>query len=201
MKEAALIVFQKIPERGKVKTRLAQRIGEEKAVEVYRYLLDYTHQQVDLLRIPVYIYLDKKADQDFGSKKNYVTAVQKGEDLGEKMKLAFEEVFANGFKKVLIIGSDCLDLTAGTIQKAFSSLDFHDLVIGPAKDGGYYLIGMKKIHKTLFDNKPWSSSLVLAETLAEAKRLDLTIQLLKELSDVDVYEDLNDWLKIKFDIR
>ena len=201
MKDTALIVFQKKPEKGQVKTRLAQTIGDEKAVEVYRYLLDHTHRQLALLQIPVFVYFDNAIDRDFLLQENYSVAVQKGKDLGEKMKTALKEVFSASHQKVFLLGSDCPGLETCIIQEAIESLKSNDLVIGPAKDGGYYLIGMKKPHDALFENKSWSTSTVLADTLREAQILGLTVSLLKELSDVDVYEDLSDGLKQRFNIR
>lgn len=195
MSDAALIIFQKKPEAGKVKTRLAKTIGETKALEVYQFLLNHTHQQVALLPLDVFVYFEKEVDSEYLFGDHYHAAVQGNGDLGEKMKKACQEVLANGYKKAVIIGSDCPGLDAAVLQEAVVRLVEHDLVIGPAKDGGYYLIGMKKVYDPLFEKKNWSTSTVLTETLADAENLDLTVHLLKVLTDVDVYEDLEQNLK------
>ncbi|PIV97892.1 MAG: glycosyltransferase, partial [Flavobacteriaceae bacterium CG17_big_fil_post_rev_8_21_14_2_50_31_13] len=109
-------------------------------------------------------------------------------DLGVKMQHAFKQSFEKGYEKVAIIGSDLFDLTPEIIQEAFHALETHEVVIGPAKDGGYYLLGMKKLYQSVFENKNWGTATVLKETLE-----DLTnkkVFLLEELNDVDVFEDI-----------
>ncbi|MEX2592354.1 MAG: TIGR04282 family arsenosugar biosynthesis glycosyltransferase [Anditalea sp.] len=195
-KEDAIIIFQKKPERGKVKTRLAKTIGDEKAVEVYQYLLDHTHQQVALLHVPTFVFFDKEVQPEFLRNRNYHSAIQSPGNLGEKMKSAFQEVFDQGYQKAVIIGTDCKELEAEILSGAINSLESHDLVIGPALDGGYYLLGMKKIHPPLFENKEWSSSTVFSDSMKDVKNLGLDTCILKELSDVDIYEDMGDRLKV-----
>lgn len=200
MKDAALIVFQKKAEKGKVKTRLALTIGDQKALEVYQYLLAHTHQQVALLQIPVFVYFEKEADPYFLPKESYTVATQSKGDLGQKMKVALKEVFSKNYQKALVIGSDCPEITAAVVEDAIMLLTSHDVVIGPAMDGGYYLIGMKQLHIDMFEDKSWSTSGVLAETLSTAEDLGLKVGLLRELNDVDVYEDLDEELKGKLGI-
>ena len=110
------------------------------------------------------------------------------------MKNAFEKVFSAGSQKVIIVGTDIPDLSKEVIIKAFELLDSNDVVIGPAKDGGYYLLGMKKMHTKLFDKIEYSTSSVLSETLLKIKELNLTYHLLPELRDIDTEEDLLNWL-------
>ena len=101
---------------------------------------------------------------------------------------AFKNGFASGYKKVLIIGSDLYDLTAKTVDEAFTKLDDNDVVIGPAEDGGYYLLGMNLLHEKVFKNKDWGTESVRKDTLK-----DLTskkVFLLPTLNDVDVFEDI-----------
>src|SRR5690606_1739225 len=200
MKDAALIIFQKEPESGKVKTRLATTIGDAKALATYQLLLKHTHEQVALLDAPVFVYFDKEIDPNYLLHPRYKGAIQATGDLGQRMKTAIVEVRTSGYQRVLVIGSDCPGLQVSILQEAFSQLLNHDLVLGPAKDGGYYLIGMKKTHQELFADIPWSSADVLSKTLAIAKSLHLHVFLLPTLTDVDVYEDLDEDLKRKLDL-
>lgn len=200
MRNAGLIVFQKKPESGKVKTRLAQTIGDEKALEVYQYLLDHTHHVISELDVSISIYFEKEIEPHFLNNNQYQGAVQSRGDLGEKMKIALQETLSQGHQKAVVIGSDCPDLSANLIEEAISSLDSHDLVMGPAEDGGYYLIGLKEMYESLFTQKSWSTSTVLSETLTDAKKMDLKVHLLRELNDVDVYEDFSEALKVRFGV-
>ena len=199
-KEAAIIVFQKKPEAGKVKTRLATAIGDEKATEVYQYLLDLTHRQLARVDIPVFVFYEKEIQSEYLRNQNYYPFLQNKGDLGEKMKAAFKTVLDRGCQRVIIIGTDCPELKAEDMETAISALSRHDLVIGPAYDGGYYLLGMKKVHEPLFKNKKWSSSTVFSDTMADVNALGLSSFKLRTLSDVDTYEDLTDQIKAKLGI-
>ena len=200
MKKSALIIFQKKPEPGNVKTRLANTIGNKKAAEVYRYLLDHTHRQAVLLGVPVFVFFEKEEQLEYLLNHNYYSALQAKGNLGDKMKAAFWEVFQQGYKKAVIIGTDCLELEAEILNEAFHALESHEVVLGPALDGGYYLLGMKKLYPQLFENKNWSTSTVLADTMADIDRLGLNVHLSKTLADVDVYQDLSENLKDIFGI-
>lgn len=200
MKEA-IIIFQKKPELGRVKTRLAKTIGEPKALETYRWLLEHTHQQVAQVGCEVFVYFEKEIDPGFIKNNRYFAALQSGGDLGLKMKTALEEVLAKGYQGAIVIGSDCPGLDHRILKQALDHLLSYELVIGPARDGGYYLIGMRTVYHTLFQDMPWSSSEVFSNTIDEARRLGLKIALLQELADVDVYEDLDENLKNRLGIR
>jgi rSAM/selenodomain-associated transferase 1 len=117
--------------------------------------------------------------------------VQTGDDLGERMKNAFATAFVEGFEKVVIIGSDCPQLTSMHIQEAFDLLSNYDIIIGPAVDGGYYLLGMKRLISEVFINKIWSSDQVFMQTMADIEHLHLSYYLLETLRDIDTEEDLN----------
>ena len=165
MKEA-LIIFAKIPEAGKVKTRLAATIGNEAALEVYKQLLILTASVTIGLPMDKFVfYSDHIIHQDTWEEKFFSKRVQLGKDLGQKMDNAFEDLFERGYSKIVIIGTDCPELNAGIITNAFTFLDTRDVVIGPAQDGGYYLLGMNQSHTTLFQDIPWSTSSVLKETI------------------------------------
>lgn len=190
MSPAALIIFQKNAVLGKVKTRLAASIGDEQAMEVYRWLTDYTHKIVKELKVDKFLfYSDYIPENPEGSLEGYQLEVQSGTDLGERMKNAFAHLFATGYSSVAVIGTDCPYLTGRELNSAFMALSQVDMVIGPAKDGGYYLLGMSKFIPEIFTNIPWSTSQVLELTLNSADNLNLDYEFLKILSDIDNLED------------
>lgn len=185
------LTFVKSPQLGKAKTRLAATIGAAKALEVYEALLQHTCSV--LLESPgdkMVFYAEKISHDDLWSEAGFKKDLQPEGDLGDRMKKAFQTGFAMGYEKVVIIGSDCYDLQIHHLQEAFQALEETDLVFGPALDGGYYLMGMKKIHHELFDNKSWSTDKLLGETLETAQQQGLSFHLLEALSDIDYEEDL-----------
>ncbi|WP_445747638.1 TIGR04282 family arsenosugar biosynthesis glycosyltransferase [Polaribacter sp.] len=189
MNKNCLLIFTRNPELGKVKTRLAKTIGDEKALEIYHFLLDKTKQVTQQIHAEKRVFYDSFIDEnDLWNSDDYQKFLQNGTDLGTKMQHAFLEAFQSGFEKVIIIGSDLYDLTPEIISTAFQQLDKNDVVIGPAIDGGYYLLGMKKLHQTIFQNKNWGTESVRKDTLADLK--DKKVFLLEELNDVDVFEDI-----------
>ena len=132
-------------------------------------------------------------DFDDWSNVAYQKFVQKGgNDLGVRMHNAFKLAFEKGYKSVVLIGSDCFELSTHDLEEAFFSLEKKDVIVGPAKDGGYYLLGMNKLHHQLFENKTWSSENVLLDTLLDIENLNLNYQLLDTLSDVDYEVDLKE---------
>lgn len=186
-----LIIFYRNPELGKVKSRLAVTIGEERALAIY--LLMAAHARTTALTIPVdkVVYYSRFIDtEDNWSNSDFQKRLQHGEDLGEKMKHAFEESFSVGYESVCIIGTDCLELTKDILKEAFESLKHQDAVIGPAADGGYYLLGMNRMIPELFDNKKWSTSTVCENTIEDMKLLQRNHHLLPVLHDVDSESDL-----------
>ena len=189
-----IIIFLKNPEKGKVKTRLAASIGDDQALEVYNKLVEHTLVVVDPLQVQKYVFYDEElGNNSFSLNHEFKKYIQKGRDLGEKMSNAFKTVFAEGVDKAIIIGSDCPEITTELISRGFSKLNENDIVIGPASDGGYYLLGMKKLYSDFFINKEWSSTSVLADTVIDVQRLDLSFYPLPVLSDIDVKEDLERW--------
>ena len=194
MSEAALMIFVKNPELGKAKTRLAKTIGNEAALQIYELLLDKTHEVVQPLEIDLQVHYTSFIDQnDLWENEKFSKQLQLQADLGEKMRSAFENSFASGFKKVCIIGSDCYDLTTAILESAFEQLSNHDFVIGPSKDGGYYLLGMTEFQPSLFQDISWSTSTVFSETIKKITSLNKNYSELPLLSDVDVEADLGDW--------
>lgn len=195
--ENLLLVFIKNPALGKVKTRLAKTMGDEQALHVYHHLLAHTHsiaKKVDTDK--AVFYSDFIDDNDFWKEAGFKQFIQEGNDLGDKMAFAFKKAFALGYKQVVIIGSDCFELNETILQDAFYVLEDNKVVIGPAKDGGYYLLGMSNYYEPLFKNKVWSTALVLPDTLNNISNLNLSYKLLPELSDIDVEEDLVNYQNI-----
>ncbi|MFH4964846.1 TIGR04282 family arsenosugar biosynthesis glycosyltransferase [Gaetbulibacter sp. M235] len=192
----ALVIFTRNPELGKCKTRLAKTIGEKSALDIYKYLLQHTAKVSKKTEADKYVfYSENIIKQDFWKSEVFRKKLQYGYDLGARMENAFSELFQLGYEKVIIIGSDLLDLTSSHIEKAFSSLSKNDVVIGPAKDGGYYLLGIKKLHPTIFKNKAWGTSTVLKDTLNDIQ--NCTFDLLEELNDVDTFEDIKPYQELK----
>lgn len=188
----AIIVFQKFPKPGKVKTRLAKSIGQEKAAKLYAFLLRHTHQQLKEIEASIFVFHQGPIAAHEYPKESYFFYPQKGNDLGEKMAGAFHEVFKMGFDQVLVIGTDCYELKNEHLNQAFAALKNNDVVIGPAQDGGYYLLGMSKFRPHLFQDVSWSTSTVLNATLKKAADAGLSTLLLDALNDVDRYEDLGE---------
>jgi rSAM/selenodomain-associated transferase 1 len=116
------------------------------------------------------------------------------------MKAAFQQAFDQGYRHVLIIGTDCWELRADILEEGLKALDTYEVVIGPAKDGGYYLLGMQKMYRSLFENINWSTSTVFSDTMKEVRNLELEAHVLEVLSDVDTYEDLDNKVKTILDI-
>lgn len=183
-----LIVFARQPEIGKVKTRLAKKIGNEVALTVYQELLNTTLSVVKSSGHSYKVYWASSPNSNKGE-------IQKGVDLGEKMFNAIHNELNNA-DKVCLIGTDIPNISKEIIDMAFDALSTSDIVFGPAKDGGYYLIGMKK-HPVpeLLINKRWSHSKVLEEALDTCLKNNLSTYLLPILSDIDTLEDLNEWKK------
>jgi rSAM/selenodomain-associated transferase 1 len=120
----------------------------------------------------------------------YQKFLQSKGDLGQKMESAFIAGFAAGYKSICIIGTDCLDLRGRIITEAFEKLLSHDITVGPAADGGYYLLGMNRLYADLFKNKQWGTGTVLTDTLDDVKSLGLSCWQLEVLNDIDRVADL-----------
>lgn len=186
-----LIIFYRNPELGRVKTRLAKTLGDEKALAIYLKLSSHTRSITESLAIDKIIYYSNFADtEDVWPNILFHKKIQHGNDLGEKMHHAFAQEFKNGYERICIIGTDCFELSADIIHQAFDQLQSHDAVIGPAKDGGYYLLGMKRLIPELFKYKSWSTDTVTHDTIEDLKNLNLTFTNLLELTDVDEEKDL-----------
>lgn len=187
----ALIIFTRNPELGKCKTRLAATVGDPAALDIYTFLLQHTVAITTPLAADTFVYYSVKVrNNDLWDEAHFRKKQQHGDDLGIRMQNAFTEVLALGYERAIIIGSDMYDMTSQDIEKAFTQLKNNDFVVGPAEDGGYYLLGMKTVKPTLFANKDWGTSTVLKQTLADMS--SDTVALLEEKNDVDYYEDIKD---------
>lgn len=189
MNKNLIITFTRNPELGKVKSRLAKSIGEASALEVYKILLEHTENTLKKLDCDKAVYYSVKIrENDIWNSKTYQKHQQKGDDLGERMHHAFKKGFEDGYQNIIIVGSDLYDLSTEIIEKAFNALNNHDHVIGPALDGGYYLLGMKTLHPSVFNIKNWGSKTVYNQTISKLKHQ--TVYVLKTLNDIDYVEDL-----------
>ena len=189
MQKNLLLIFTRNPELGKVKTRLAKTIGNEKALEIYILLLKKTKEVTKNLNCDKAVYYSVKIrENDIWDENTYQKHQQNGEDLGVRMQNAFLKGFNDGYEKIIIVGSDLFDITPNHINNAFEKLNTNDVVLGPAEDGGYYLLGMTENHSAIFKNKEWGTSSVRKDTLNDLK--NNKVFLLNELNDIDLYDDL-----------
>ena len=189
MPKNLLLVFTRNPELGKVKTRLAKTVGNATALKIYIFLLKRTRDiAVKVAADKAVYYSVKIRENDIWDASIFQKHQQVGEDLGIRMLHAFKNGFKAGYEKVIIIGSDLYDLTSETIENAIIALENNEVVIGPAEDGGYYLLGMNSLEEKIFKNKDWGTETVRKDTLEDLK--DKKVFLLGELNDVDVFEDI-----------
>lgn len=195
--DTLVIVMCKAPVRGLVKTRLAADIGDDAALAVYSVLLDYVLERLHHTNVHVAVFVEGgELDSRFRGNDSvrgndsgrWHFFPQRGTDLGERIVLAMHE--APSAEKMLVIGTDMPFIDEGLIAEASAALDHADVVIGPCVDGGYYLIGMKRVHEELFEGIPWSSADVLDSTLSRCAKHGLTSHLLPLLGDVDTLDDL-----------
>ncbi len=204
MSRKRLIVFTRYPEPGKAKTRLIPVLGAEGAADLHRQMTEYTISQVRQLQpgsfvsIEVYFTGSDTPDgklRDRISFQNWLGADliyhPQGEgDLGSRMAQAFSNAFSSGINSAIIIGTDCPSLNAELIAEALQKLEQNDLILGPATDGGYYLIGLRRLIPELFVGINWGTSEVLQKTVEIANNLKLAVAYLSLLSDIDRPEDL-----------
>tara|TARA_B100001175_G_scaffold249626_1_gene216690 strand:+ start:68 stop:682 length:615 start_codon:yes stop_codon:yes gene_type:complete len=183
------MVFVRNPKLGTVKTRLAVTVGDKMALEIYMELMRHTAEVTQKLSADRKVFYSEKIEKyDVWTEMSFSKALQTKGTLGQRMENAFSSAFEQGYKKVLIVGSDLYSLKASHIEKALEQLDKKEVVIGPAQDGGYYLLGLNKKLPALFCNKNWGTSSVLKETLKDLRTK--SVALMEPLNDVDDFEDL-----------
>jgi len=181
-------VFAKPPLPGLVKTRLMAEIGAAKATRVYRYCLDHALDAARNSGLDYLVYLSQESAEAPFNEERY--RLQKGGDLGARMINALRDMLDEGSRAAIIIGSDCLDLGAAQLQRAAQALSSHELVLVPAADGGFALVGCREANPGLFRGVSWSSRQVLEQTLANARRLQYRVSLLDGVRDIDTLQDL-----------
>lgn len=182
-----LIIFVKAPRPGFVKTRLAKAIGPVAACEAYTRLVTTL---LDRLQSLDQVELRFAPDDGFPEiepwlRKGWSAKPQGSGDLGKRMETAFLDAFSRGCHQVALIGSDCPEVGTADIEEAWNKLSEHDLVLGPAHDGGYWLIALRELEQSLFEGITWSTDKVRQETMERAQNMRLSIHLLRELTDVD----------------
>lgn len=180
-----LIILAKNPVLGKAKTRLAATVGKKLALKVYEYLLTHTNSIAKKSGVTTSVFFTDKQEEGI-IWKGFEQHLQEGHSLGDRM---YNSLLKTNVPSI-IIGTDCFDLNEAIIQQAFTALENNDVVIGPAEDGGYYLIGMNKPHQQLFKNKKWSTESVFIDTIEDIKNSGLTHCTLPTLTDIDTEEDI-----------
>ena len=193
----SLLIFARLPVAGKVKTRLAPRYSPEESLELHRALLsdslDLVRRAASSASAAPFLYLSENGalDAELASRLGPICpALQRGSDLGERLARAFQERFAAGSRRVVILGSDSPHLPQERILRAFEALEKDEVVVGPARDGGYYLIGASRLHPELYRQIPWGTAQVYRETVRRARRNGIPIASLPAWDDVDLPESV-----------
>jgi len=195
-KSRALILFAKYPQPGRAKTRLSPPLTQTEAAAFYACMLHDSIAMARSLQVitPLIFFQDDPGAAGYFKTlaPQILSLPQEGENLGERLKNAFAGAFKRGFAEVAIIGTDSPDLPSEYIFEAFALLEDEqtDVVFGPAEDGGYYLLGMKRVWEELFRGLPWSSGELLAASIEKAKELRLGVSLLPLWHDIDTEADL-----------
>jgi rSAM/selenodomain-associated transferase 1 len=179
-----------------VKTRLAASLGAAAATSIYRALVDTLVQHLAHLPSVELRFAPEDAVDEIRPwlQPGWRLQPQSSGDLGERIHNAFVEAFAAGADQVIVIGSDCPDIRAEDLEHAWRAMESCDLVLGPAADGGYWLIGLRQPQWALFEQMAWSTPAVLTETLARARQAGLRVVQLRQLRDIDTEADWNDYL-------
>jgi rSAM/selenodomain-associated transferase 1 len=191
-----LLLFVRYPEAGRVKTRLIPRLGPEGAARVYRRMAEAVAKEVEALERPGLARLalvepaERLEEVSRWLGPGFAALPQVEGDLGKRLQAGFAHAFAGGSERVAAIGADCLDLSRGILEEAFDRLRGCDAVLGPALDGGYYLIGLARPMPELFREMAWSTAGVLQATLERIGRAGARASLLPALRDLDTPEDL-----------
>ncbi|MGE0267474.1 MAG: TIGR04282 family arsenosugar biosynthesis glycosyltransferase [Candidatus Omnitrophota bacterium] len=190
----ALIVFAREPRQGRVKTRLLKVLDPGLVTSLYKaFVMDVLAQTAGLKDCARFLYYaDGETEPVFLNqfKSDFELVGQQGKDLGERMQRSASDCFQKGFQKVVIIGSDCLEITSGDLEQAFDRLEGSDFCFGPSSDGGYYLAGMKKFRPEIFTGVEWGTSAVLSKTLEIIGKIEHNVALLDEKEDMDTIESL-----------
>jgi rSAM/selenodomain-associated transferase 1 len=198
--DRCLLFFVKNPKQGIVKSRLARAVGDTVARDLYKNFVRDMLSTLDKRAFPLYCcFYPEDALHDIKEfiGEDYQYLAQRGDDLGGRMEHCFHQAFSTDFNRVALIGSDSPDLPAEIIGEAFTSLEKVDSVIGPAFDGGYFLIGFTKggFAPEVFSNMEWGTDTVLQKTLDMLKRHQRRVHLLPRWGDIDTLEDLKQFFE------
>lgn len=198
-----VLVFARVPEPGKVKTRLGDGLGPDKALAVYAILLRHTKDILLRSGLDATIYLaGGMPESDVWTEAGMTRRSQSGSDLGERMWNAFQDAFRDGVRKAVVIGTDCPGLSPSILQEAMARLDSTEAVVVPAVDGGYVLLGLTSPVRSIFEHKRWSTDTVLHDTLADFHSIGMSFARLEPLRDVDTADDYHTliddhpWLRV-----
>lgn len=178
----------KNPVLGKAKTRIAATAGDEEALRIYKLLLAHTRAVTMATDVDRYLYYSDYLEDDDWADDVYHKRVQSDGDLGERLRSAFSEL-SKDYDKMIVIGSDCAEITRDHIIAALNILELKDIVIGPVHDGGYYLLGMNGYHPEVITDVEWSTDAVTAQTIAKAEEKKLSHKMIEMLHDIDYHED------------
>ena len=195
---ALIQIFAKPPIAGKVKTRLIPDLGESVATEIYRYCLNYTLNLVRKSGFDYQIWLSENSNDPIFQGAAY--SLQQGPDLGSRMLRAISSHLQQAtpeLAKVILIGSDCLDITNRHLHQAVDALGNHDIALLPALDGGYALIACRKIEAQIFADVEWGTGNVLEQTLKNARALNYRVAVLETVRDIDTLQDVNHYAELK----
>jgi rSAM/selenodomain-associated transferase 1 len=187
---SCVVVFGREPIAGRVKTRLAATVGEEAAVAVYRELLAHTLQVATSVDSDVVLAVAEPPAHAFRPPLDVAVEVQVAGNLGRRLAATFERRFSEGYRRVVVIGSDCPELAPHHLATALDGLSGHPVVLGPAADGGYWLVGATPPVPDVFSGIPWSTATVLGATRSRLRELELSWLELAELADLDTASDL-----------
>jgi rSAM/selenodomain-associated transferase 1 len=198
-----IIIFCRYPESGKVKKRLIPGINPDRATLIHKEMAEFTLETVQLFRKERGVALEisftggqlESMRGWLGDLPQY--SLQAKGDLGKRMSSAFSSAFQQQDQRVVIIGTDCPEITPAILESAFAGLIEHNVVIGPAYDGGYYLIGLKQEIPLIFKQVSWGSKYVFSQTIEHCTQYQLKVKILPKLHDIDRPEDLPLWNKIK----
>jgi rSAM/selenodomain-associated transferase 1 len=191
MNNNALIIMAKHPDPDMVKTRLKGHLSDETRLALYISLLKTTIQKLRALAgIDTFISFSPESEEAYFARFGLRAFAQIEGDLGERMFHALNRVFDEGYRKVAVVGVDTPDISEAIVLKAFTLLSDAEIVFGPARDGGYYLVAMKKPIREIFQDIPWSTDKTLKQSLQKAKELDCRVDFTDTLSDIDTIDDL-----------
>jgi len=189
--ETLIIVFSRNAVAGRVKTRIGRVLGDDAALEIHLKLCRHTRTVVEQVPFDVAVWLDRPAEGPvLWDHERFRVLIQEGADLGKRMAHAFSFHFREGYRKVMIIGTDCPGITPLLLKTAVKALETSRSVIGPAEDGGYYLLGLTDDYPGLFTGKAWGTSTVFRDTCADLERIAPGFTVLPVLPDIDRPEDL-----------